>query len=409
MSRVQMVIAVAFWLCAGGVVYAYLLYPIILFVLARMFGKGGQAAVVDDSALSTLSILIAAHDEEAVIGERVRNALATDYPPEKLQVIVASDGSTDRTAEIVRGCTDGRVELLDFPIRRGKASVVNAAMKVATGRIVLLTDANTHLDPAASRMMVRWFADPSIGIVCGRLILVDPLSGKNVDGLYWKYETVLKKHESRLGALLGSNGAIYSIRRDAYCPIPDGTIVDDFVIPLLAKLRYGWKIVYDWEAVAREESAPDVATEFRRRSRIGAGGWQAIGLLWRLMNPRRGWVAFTFFSHKVLRWLCPFFLIGALVANSALWRSPFYAVLMALQLAFYAAALIGGHVGKGVPLSPVFRLANMFVGMNAALFVGFFRWLSGSQGGAWSRTQRTCETDLSVNGQSGAVAAEQVR
>src|SRR5205085_1732560 len=219
---------------------------------------------------------IAAHNEESVIGARLTNALAMDYPRQKLEIIVASDGSVDRTAEIVRRFAGQGVRLLDSSVRRGKATVLNEAICEANGQIVLLSDANTHTDPSAARLLVRWFTDPKIGAVCGRLILIDPASGKNVDGLYWKYETQLKKHESRLGALLGSNGAIYAIRREVYCPIPDGTIVDDFVIPLLAKLRRGCQIVYDWDAIAREESAAGVASEFKRRARIGAGGWQAL-------------------------------------------------------------------------------------------------------------------------------------
>src|SRR5262249_30950742 len=148
-------------------------------------------------------------------------------------------------------------------------------------------------------------------VVCGRLVLTDPATGCNVDSYYWRYETFLKRCEGRLGALLGANGAIYAIRRELYTPIPGNTIVDDFVIPLRAKLRTGCRIVYDGDAVAREETPPNVGAEFHRRSRIGAGGFQSIGLLWRLLNPRSGWVAFTFFSHKILRWVCPFFLVAA--------------------------------------------------------------------------------------------------
>src|SRR5262249_31055742 len=142
--------------------------------------------------------------------------------------------------------------------------------------------------------------------------------------LYWKYETFLKANEGQLGALLGANGAIYAIRREVFSPIPHETIVDDFVIPLKAKLRTGCAIAYDPGAIALEETPATIASEFHRRSRIGAGGFQSIALLWKLMNPRLGWVAFTFFSHKVLRWLCPFFLLVLMVSNLLLWGEPFY-------------------------------------------------------------------------------------
>ena len=238
--------------------------------------------------------------------------------------MIGLDGCSDGTAEIVRRFEDRGVRLLDFGERRGKASVLNAAMNLVEGEIVLMSDANTDIDPQAARRLVRWFQNPEVGAVVGRLILTDPRSGKNADGLYWKYETFLKRCEGRLGALLGANGAIYAIRRELYVPIPAETIIDDFVIPLLAKLRSGCAIVYDCDAVAREETPPDVSSEFHRRARIGAGGFQSIALLWRLLDPRRGWVAFTFLSHKVLRWLCPFFLIGLLASNLFLLERPFF-------------------------------------------------------------------------------------
>jgi cellulose synthase/poly-beta-1,6-N-acetylglucosamine synthase-like glycosyltransferase len=339
-----------------------------------------------------LALLIAAYNEQAVIEDRIRNALQLDYPREKLQIVVASDGSSDATARIVRSHAGSGVHLIDNVQRRGKAAVLNSAIAALSADIVILSDANTHTDPQAARSLVRWFADPRIGAVCGRLILKDPVSGKNVDSLYWRYETFLKRRESDLGALLGSNGAIYAIRRTIYCPIPDQTIVDDFVIPLLAKVRCGCDIIYDPEATAVEESAPDVASEFRRRSRIGAGGWQAIGILWRLLNPLRGWVAFTFWSHKVLRWLCPFFLLLMLVSNAVLaaW-STVYRMLLAVQLLGYGAALAGAYAPRRTPLVRLLRLANMFVAMNAALFVGFIKWAAGWQRGTWSRTRRVCE------------------
>jgi cellulose synthase/poly-beta-1,6-N-acetylglucosamine synthase-like glycosyltransferase len=380
--------ALVFWLSALGVFYAYAVYPAILYLLARLFGRRAQAAFLEDSVLPSISLLVAAHNEEAVIGERVLNALAMDYPREKLEIVIASDGSTDKTAAIVRGYVRQGVRLLDYHARRGKATVLNAAMGEVTGQIILLSDANTYTDVQAARSLVRWFANPRVGAVCGKLILTDPQSGKNVDSMYWRYETFLKEHESRLGALLGSNGAIYAIRKDLLQPIPNQTIIDDFMIPLLAKQRSGCEIIYDRNAVAREESAPDVATEFRRRSRIGAGGWQAIGMLWRLLNPGRGWIAFTFFSHKILRWMCPFFMILFAISNLLLWRSPAYRGVFCVQIALYAAAFGGAYMWKGAPLGRILRLANMFLSMNLALLVGFFRWLSGPQSGIWRPTKR---------------------
>ena len=383
-----------FWACSALVVYAYALYPALIWASARIFGRRAEAPEVRDEDLPTASLVLAAYNEEAVIGERLENALAMNYPAGKVDVVVGSDGSRDRTAEIVRGFADRGVRLLDFAENRGKASVLNDAVAAATGEVLLMSDANTEIDPAAARRLARWFVDPAVGAVVGRLVLVDPKTGRNADGLYWKYETFLKRCEGRLGALLGANGPIYAIRRELYEPIPPSTIVDDFVIPLLAKQRTGCGIVYDREAIAVEETAPDVRAEFGRRARIGAGGFQSIGLLWRLLNPLRGWVAFAFLSHKVLRWLCPFFLIGALVTDLALALEgrPPYRALLAAQVAFYGLALLLAVVpSRAAALRPL-RLTTMFASMNAALLVGFWRWVRGRQKGTWMRTARVGET-----------------
>jgi cellulose synthase/poly-beta-1,6-N-acetylglucosamine synthase-like glycosyltransferase len=376
-----------FWSCTASVAYTYAIYPPVIYVCSRLFGRALSAPELSDEDLPTISLLIAAHNEDAVIEERIHNALAMDYPPEKLQIVIASDGSDDRTVDIVRRYAR-RVRLLHFSARQGKAATLNASVQQLSGDIVLLSDANTSIDASAARNLVRWFADTNVGAVCGRLVLVDQTSGNNVDSLYWRYETFLKKCEGRLGALLGSNGAIYAIRRECFAPIPPQTIVDDFVIPLLAKLRTGYTIVYDPDAIASEETASSVGDEFRRRARIGAGGFQAIGLLWRLLNPHSGWIAFTFGSHKIMRWLCPFYLIGALV-SSALLAGTFYRLALAAQLAFYASSIAVAYVPTRLRIVRALRLTTMFTSMNAALLLGFFRWLGGMQKGVWQRTDRT--------------------
>jgi cellulose synthase/poly-beta-1,6-N-acetylglucosamine synthase-like glycosyltransferase len=207
--------------------------------------------------------------------------------------------------------------------------------------------------------------------------------------MYWRYENFLKECEARLGALLGANGAVYAIRRDAYVPIPGDTIIDDFVIPLLMKLRTKGTLVYDAEAIAREETPPRIRDEFRRRARIGAGGFQCLGRLWRLALPTAGWTALAFVSHKVLRWFAPLLLFLALVANTALAiLDPAYRPLLALHATFYLTAGVCGFLpGNSAPVR-LLRLTTLFTSMNFALAVGFWRWLSGTQGGTWQRTAR---------------------
>ncbi|HKB06627.1 MAG TPA: glycosyltransferase family 2 protein, partial [Gemmataceae bacterium] len=359
----------------------------------RLFGRRRPIPAPRDEELPGVSLLIAAYNEEAVIDGRIRNALAANYPADRLEIVVATDGCTDRTPTIVRRYADRGVRLLEYPVRRGKATVLNDSVPQLRGEVVMLSDANTYTEPMAVRNLVRWFRDLSVGAVCGKLVLSDPATGKNVDSLYWRYETFLKKCEGRLGALLGANGGIYAIRKDQFVPLPGTAVLDDLLIPLLAKLRTGCDIVYESQAVANEETAAGVGAEFQRRTRIGAGGFGSLGLLAGLLNPARGWVFFTFLSHKVLRWCCPFCLVGLLMANAllAVGGGIFYQGLLVAQLAFYTTALVAAYIpGQQLPVK-LLRLTTMFTSMNGALLMGFGRWLWGAQGAAWRRTTRTTE------------------
>jgi cellulose synthase/poly-beta-1,6-N-acetylglucosamine synthase-like glycosyltransferase len=388
MPHIPVSLVLFFWLGVGLVVYAYAGYPLLICALAAVFGRPRAEPRDDGQDLPVVSLLIAAHNEEQVIGSRLDNALRTEYPSSQFEIVVASDGSRDRTAEITRSYADRGVRLLDYPQRRGKAAVLNSAFRELTGSIVVLSDANTSTEPSAIRKLVRWFQRPETGVVCGRLVLTDPKTGLNVDSMYWRYETFLKKHESRLGGLLGANGGIYAVRRALFVPIDPNTIVDDFVLPLTIKLHTDCDIVYDADAVAHEETPPSFASEFARRCRIGAGDFQSLPVLWRLLDPRRGWIAFTFLSHKVLRWLCPFLLAGVLLVNAFLLDSNLYRATFVLQLALYGTAALGSVLtGRGVFERSV-RLTTLFTTVNLALLIGFWRWASGRQRGTWERTAR---------------------
>jgi len=385
MSSLSTIFIIAFWSCAGLIAFTYALYPPLVWCWSRLWGREPAARDVSDQDAPMISLLIVAHNEEAVMKQRLANALSMDYPRDRLEIVVASDGSSDRTTAIVR---EQGVRLIEFLEQRGKAAAINRAIPQLRGQIVILSDANTEFDSQAVRKLVRWFHDPKVGAVCGRLMLTDVQTGRNVDSVYWRYETMLKQSESRLGGLLGANGAVYAIRRSMFSPTPDGTIIEDFVIPLLARLRHGCSILYDIQAVAREESAPRVRDEFRRRCRIGTGNFQSFAVLWPLLNPRHGFVAFAFFSHKVLRWFCPFFLVGLLVSSLALVDHRFYRIALVAQLIFYAVASITLLIPNRLKLPKLLALSGMFVSMNAALLVGFVRWLSRSRHGSWSPTPR---------------------
>lgn len=375
-----------------GLFFAYIGFPVVIFICSRLFGHRPVPPPYQlRQHLPTVTILISALNEEAVIRERLENVLSIDYPPDKLETVIASDGSTDRTCALVRQYAEtypGRVRLLEYWERRGKATVLNSVVQQLQSDIVVFSDANTMFHSQAVMNLIRWFQDPAIGAVCGQLRLHDAATGKNVDGLYWRYENLLKDCEGRLGALLGANGAIYAMRRTVFVPIPGDTIVDDFVIPLFSKLRFKHRTIYDTAAIATEETAPDIEGEFRRRCRIGAGNFQSLSRLWPLLFPTQGWISFVFFSHKILRWFCPAFLLLALMSNIWLSDQSTYQWLLLAQTVFYVAAYLGHRLAKGTLGNRVVRLVTMFVAMNIALAVGFWRWVTGQQQGTWQRTIR---------------------
>jgi cellulose synthase/poly-beta-1,6-N-acetylglucosamine synthase-like glycosyltransferase len=380
-------------ICLGLVAFSYAGYPLVLAAWGALhdlrgalrFFSGGpdrreRAGPVE---WPRVTIVLAAFDEESCIREKVENCLAVDYPPDRLDVVVGCDGCTDRTAEIARQAGRGRVRVVELAPRQGKASVLARLVPSAPGDVVVLTDANTSFEPGAVRALARRFRDPSVGAVVGRLRLRTRDGGG--EGLYWAYETFLKYLEGKLGCVLGANGGLYAIRRLLFPALPTDTITDDFVIPLRIAVR-GWKVPYEPTAVAHEDAPDDPVAEFGRRARIGAGNWQALARLPDLLDPRSGFVAFAFVSHKLLRWAAPFLLVLALLASFAGATTPgawACRTLLAAQVAFYTLAAAGER-GAGAPG----RTARYFVTMNAALAVGWWRFARGTQRAAWRRTAR---------------------
>jgi cellulose synthase/poly-beta-1,6-N-acetylglucosamine synthase-like glycosyltransferase len=336
-----------------------------------------------------VSVVVAAHDEERWIRAKVENTLALDYPEDRLELLVGCDGCADGTAREARAAAEGsgRVRVLEYPVRAGKASVLTRTVPHARGDLVVLTDANTMLDPRALRGLARRFEDPAVGAAVGRLRLVTPGKPGHAEGLYWRYETALKLWEGRRGAVIGANGGIYAIRRLLWQPLAADTIVDDLVVPARIAVR-GWKVVYAPDAVAVEEATGDAGREFVRRARIGAGDWQALRRVPELLDPRTGFVCFAFVGHKLLRWTAPLWLAGALVASAVLSLAPgawgARAILVA-QAAFYGLAWAGRRGGVRGALARAASFAHYFVAMNAALAVGFWRFLRNAQGAAWER------------------------
>ncbi|MFW6119017.1 MAG: glycosyltransferase family 2 protein [Planctomycetota bacterium] len=373
--------------------YSYVGYPVLLFISAALVQTGRDVFYLlrrgerrtRSAHTPGVSIVMAAYNEEESLGTTLERCLAVDYPPEKLEVIVGSDGSTDGTVRIARQYAERGVRTCDFSERRGKLSVVEDCVERAEGEIVVLTDANTRLQPDSVRKLVRHFDDPEVGAVCGELLLEG--EGTGDEGIYWRYEVALKTLENRLNAVLGANGALYAVRRELFPRLPGHLITDDFVIPMKVRER-GYRVLYDPEAVAVEDPPISAKAEFRRRLRIGAGNWQALRYCAHLLAPWHGWISLAFWSHKVLRWVTPYLLIAAFCANVFLLGSPFWRFVFAGQVGFYLLAASGWLLPKArIPAGPL-RTVTYFVLVNAALGAGLFRGLLGLQRAAWQRTAR---------------------
>jgi len=379
----------------GLPLYAYVGYPIVLFVLASFVQAARDVYYLvwrrdrraRNPAVPSVSVIIAAHNEEGVIGSTLECALSLDYPAELLEILVGSDGSTDGTVREAQGLGDPRVRVIAFPERRGKLAVLKDCAAQAQGDVLAFTDANTILASDSLRALLRHFGVPSVGVVCGELRLRGPDGAPADEGLYWRYEKVLKILESRLNAVLGANGAIYAVRRELFPSVPDDLITEDFVIPMKVK-EAGFQVVYDPEAVATEQMPATLSDEFRRRMRIGAGNWQALGQCWRLLLPWKGFVSLAFWSHKVLRWFTPFLLVAALAASATVAAQPLGQALLAAQLAAYCGVAAGWVLRRRRLRAGPLGLAAYFATINAALAIGLVRGLLKLQRPTWQRTAR---------------------
>ncbi|HEY6301527.1 MAG TPA: glycosyltransferase family 2 protein [Terriglobales bacterium] len=358
-----------FWISAGFAVYVYVGYPVLLWGLQAVFRALPRQQPIEPS----VSLLVAAYNEAAVIADKIRNSLALDYPVDKLEIVVASDGSNDATAEIVRSFpedeTAGRVRLLNYKENRGKMAVLNDAVRELRGDIVAFSDASSMLAADSLRTLVQSFNDARVGAASGvyRLLKKDQAQLGSQEDLYWKYETFLKVQEARLGAFTGAHGSLYAIRRALYPFPPVATINDDFTIPMRI-LERGYRVAYEPAAVAFEEAHE--MEGFSRRVRITAGNIEQLreikGLIW----PLRPFVLFCLLSHKTGRLLVPVFMLLALGANIAL-RGQFpYNWLLLGQMIFYGLAVLGAMVS----LKPkVLRLPYYFCMINSALFAWVYQ------------------------------------
>ena len=373
---------VIFWGSAAAIMYVYLIYPALLALLRPIATKPVEKAAIEP----TVCLFIPAHNEAAVIQAKLRNSLAIDYPPERLDIVVASDGSIDNTNDIVQTFTP-RVRLLALSPRRGKIAAINEGMRAVASDIVVFSDANTFLEIGAIRALVRNFADPLVGAVSGDVALVGERAdlGRSED-LYYIYERWLQQAESDIGSMIGADGALYAIRRELFAPAAGDTILDDMAIPMTV-IRAGRRVVFETAARAHEQGSQTATEEFARKVRVVAGAMQ-------FMSRRESWVplrspqaVLSLISHKGLRWLSPTFVTGTFVTSILLSNISYgYAIAAVAQGLLFVCGL-AGCVPAARRVS-IFALAHYFCLVQVAAGVGFVRGLAGAQSVLWRRFDR---------------------
>lgn len=340
----------------------------------------------DESYTPFISFVISAYNEEDVIADKLENIKKMEYPADKIEVLIASDGSDDRTVEIIEAAGIPYVKALDYKERRGKVNVLNSVIPEARGEIIVMSDANTMYQPDALRKMIRHFANEKIGCVCGELRLVDNTSdaGGRGEGLYWRYEVFLKNQEGKRGTLLGATGGIFALRKELYRQVPSYTIIEDFVISMKV-LEAGYMVVYEPEAVAFEDTPESLTKAMTRRIRIAAGHISAFIDTRALLNPLRGMTAFSYWSRKGLRYLVPWFMVFMLICNIILWPIDLYKYILGLQAAFYLLTIIAYLLNKAGITLRMLGIPLFFVSMNLGILFGYFRFLTGTQKVTWTK------------------------
>lgn len=368
-----------FWLAVAVVGYTYMAYPVTVYLASRLRPE----TVPVRSGEPSISIVISLFNEEAHVEDKIGNLLALDYPADNVQILIGSDGSTDRTNDILRRHEQSGAVTGVYQARRaGKPAMLNLLVPRATGDLLVFTDARQRLDSRAIREMVKHFQDPEIGSVSAELYFEDaPGKPAGGVGLYWRYEVFIRRSESRLSSMLGATGALYAIRRELYTPVPPGLVLDDVYIPMKA-VEKGYRAILDPAARIYDRVSGNARAEFARKTRTLAGNFQLFRHLSWALNPFNGIVAWQFVSHKVLRLFVPYFLLAILAANLFLLKSSFYQVTLALQLAFYLLAVAGAVSRRPIRL---FDVPHMFCVMNWAAVVGLYRFMADTQGVVWQK------------------------
>ncbi len=392
------VLQIIFWVLLFIVFYAYIGYGILLFVLVRLkrVFTGTRSAIFDTSYEPDVTLFIAAYNEKDFVDAKIQNSRELDYPAEKLHIVWVTDGSDDGTPEALKKYEGVTVHHLSE--RNGKIGAMNRGMKLVQTPIVVFCDANTMLGNESIRRIVNLFSNPKVGCVSGEKRIFskdkDAAAGAG-EGLYWKYESTLKKWDAELYSVVGAAGELFAIRTELFQDVEKDTLLDDFIISLRVAMN-GYTIQYDPEAYAIETASANVKEELKRKVRISAGGIQSVVRLRSLLNIfKYGTLSFQYISHRVLRWtLAPLSLllmipVGLILAlNDGITNPEFYSILFWLQILFYAAALLGWYLeNRSIKVKILFVPYYFFI-MNLSVFLGLKRFLKGSQSVNWERAKR---------------------
>jgi cellulose synthase/poly-beta-1,6-N-acetylglucosamine synthase-like glycosyltransferase len=394
----MLTLKILFWVCLLIVFYTYIGYGILLYIIIRfkrLFkGKPLKTAMPSDDELPTMTLLICAYNEEEVVAEKMSNTLAIDYPKDKFRIMWVTDGSNDRTNELLKAYPE--VDIVFTPERRGKSAALKHGLHELQTRYVTFTDANTMLNAGALREIARLFMDPTVGCVSGEKRVAAKQDGEMAaegEGLYWRYESTLKKWDSELYSTMGAAGELYAIDPTLVREVPDEALLDDFMMSMYV-VKDGKRIAYTTDAYAQEYGSANIHEESKRKRRIAAGGLQSIWWLRGMLNPfKQPLVTFQYVSHRVLRWsLTPITMVLLLLSNIvlvALGSHPFYTIMLILQLLFYLMAFAGwlqNHYGQQ---NKLLYAAYYFVFMNLNVFRGMAYLKSHAKSGAWEKAKRS--------------------
>jgi len=380
-----------FWFCLLLVFYTYLGYGILLFFLVKIKKLFVKQRSFDPNFQPPVTLVIPAFNEEGFILEKVKNSLELDYPQDKLRILFVTDGSNDKTYQLLEAAEG--VEVSHEDRRAGKAAAENRAMTLIDTPIVVFCDANTYLNRDCIKNLVRHYDDPQVGAVSGEKRVMtsgaDTASAAG-EGLYWKYESALKKWDSELYTIVGAAGELISFRSNLVQDLEEDTILDDFM-QTMRICQQGFRVVYEPESYAAETASDNVTEELKRKVRIAAGGWQSMRRLWTILIPYpQPLLSFQYISHRVLRWsISAFVLPLTFVLNIFLFsQSWLYEYLLYAQVLFYITAFLGWFLENRAIRVKLLFVPYYFLMMNYAVFAGFARWLKGSQKATWERAKR---------------------